>query len=494
MEPGRPVALLICGALIEAVAWLVPAAQRLDWKSEWKAEIWHRWQFLLHAGSWTGEEKLLLIRRCLGALPDAFWHLTGQDVVQSRMREVLRSPWTCLGGLTAALVMLAVCTLGLPATRNILVTGSDRSSSRLVYIWFHPSVGGGDEGLPPDVIPAWASRSKKLESIAPFVVSHQAVRTGSAAVSQPLVVRTQAALFRTLGVKPILGQVPTRSGVVLSYRSWQALFHGDRRAVGSKVQIGRDWFPVTAVLPDRFRFLSRQAAIYLVQPYVPDAQAMVVGRIRPGVTEKELDRELTHIAETACYDFFRSELRYSFVTQAAWIPLGVFAISALASGLLVLGVSRVPLRRLRTLLNAADRRAMMPRVLFFVSKVALAFLLVFAAVLEWSRSESAILYGSNDPAAGPFLLWLYTLGTMGVLFWAVADQRARCRVCLRLLCFPVRVGCPGCLLLNWSGTELLCSEGHGMLHVPHLAPSWDEEAERWISLDESWKELFAETK
>ncbi len=494
MEPRRPIALVICGALIQCAAWLVPAPQRLDWKNEWQAEIWHRWQFLLHAQSWTKKEALLLIRRCLGALPDAFWHLTGQDVVQSRMREVLRSPWTCLGGLAGALLLLLACTLGLPATRNILVTGTDAGSARLVYIWFHPSVGGADEGLPPDVIPAWASRSKTLESIAPFVVSHQAVRTGRGQVTQPLVVRTNAALFRTLNAVPLFGKFPERSGVVLTNSLWRTLFHANPRAVGSKIQMGHDWHTVAAVLPPSFHFLSRQTAVYLVQPYVPDAQAMVVARIRPGITEKELDSELVHIAETACYDFFRSELRYSFVKQAAWIPLGVFAISALASGLLVLAVSRAPLRRLRTLLNATDRRAMVPRVAFFVSKVSLAFLLVFVAALEWSRSSSAILYGSHDPAAGPFLLWLYTLGTMGVLFWAVADQRARCRVCLRLLCFPVRVGCPGCLLLNWSGTELLCSEGHGMLHVPHLAPSWDEEVKRWISLDESWKDLFAETK
>jgi hypothetical protein len=111
-----------------------------------------------------------------------------------------------------------------------------------------------------------------------------------------------------------------------------------------------------------------------------------------------------------------------------------------------------------------------------------------------TRSESAILLASRDPGDGPFLVWLYVLGSMGVLFWAVADQRARCRVCLRLLAFPVRVGCPGCLLLDWSGTELFCSEGHGVLHVPHMAPSWDEEAERWISLDESWQGLFASQK
>jgi hypothetical protein len=48
--------------------------------------------------------------------------------------------------------------------------------------------------------------------------------------------------------------------------------------------------------------------------------------------------------------------------------------------------------------------------------------------------------------------------------------------------------------LDWSGTETVCAEGHGVLHVPHLAPSWDEEAEHWIALDESWQELFAGTK
>jgi hypothetical protein len=119
---------------------------------------------------------------------------------------------------------------------------------------------------------------------------------------------------------------------------------------------------------------------------------------------------------------------------------------------------------------------------------------VFVACLEWSRSESSVLLASQDPGNGPFLLWLYILGTMGVLFWALADQRARCRVCLRLLAFPVRIGCPGCLLLDWSGIELFCSEGHGVLHVPHLAPSWDEAPDRWISLDESWQGLFAHSK
>jgi hypothetical protein len=309
-----------------------------------------------------------------------------------------------------------------------------------------------------------------------------------------LIVKTQSSLFEVLGTRPVLGQIPNRSGVVLTNALWKSLFHGDHGVVGKKLRIGREWQQIAAVLPANFYFLSRQPVAYLVEPVVPDAQLMVVGRIKPGVSEKALDKELTRIAETACYYFFRSELRYSFLKEAAWIPLKVFVIAAIASAFLVIAVSRVSIRRFWSAFKVADRMALARRTGFFTAKIVLAFLLVFMLALEWSRSNSAILYGSRDPAAGPFLLWLYILGSMGVLFWAIADQRARCRVCLRLLCFPVRIGCPGCLLLDWSGTELLCSEGHGLLHVPHMAPSWDDEADRWIALDDSWRELFAETK
>ncbi len=493
-QPKRPFPLLVCGAMIELASRLVPGLQRAEWKREWQAEIWHRWQFLWHNGSWNSREAVLLLRRCIGAFPDALWHLTGQAELQARVREWVRSPWTCLGSLAAGLALLAIITGGLPATRDAVHTGTSSASSRLVYIWFHPSAGGGDEGLPPDVVPAWAARSRLLENVAPFVIGHRVVSAASGRSMQPLVVKTKTSLFDVLAVRPALGRFSQSSGVVLTDSLWRSLFRRDPNVIGKKVRIGRDWQQVTAVLPRNFAFLSRQPAAYLIESFLPDAQLMVVGRVKPGVSEKQLDKELTRIAETACYYYFRSELRYSFLNQAAWIPLEIFLLAALASALLVIAASRPSLRRLRAALSAHNRKSLSSRTSFFSAKLVLAFLLVLLSALEWSRSQSAVLFGSRDPAAGPFLLWLYILGTMGVLFWAVADQRARCRVCLRLLCFPVRVGCPGCLLLNWSGTELLCSEGHGMLHVPHMAPSWDEESEHWISLDESWKDLFAEAK
>jgi hypothetical protein len=38
------------------------------------------------------------------------------------------------------------------------------------------------------------------------------------------------------------------------------------------------------------------------------------------------------------------------------------------------------------------------------------------------------------------------------------------------------------MFLDWYGTELICAEGHGMMHVPEI-PSSSYSAQRWVSLD-----------
>ena len=492
--PDPPFSVRLCQAIVSVVSRILPGEQRQDWQREWQAEVWHSWHFLSHAGAWDIREQARLVRRCLGVVPDAVWQLTGRITAGSRDSERVRSPWACLGLLAGALVLLAVVTRGLPATRNLIQTVANRNSDQLLFIWLHPSAGGGDQGLPSDIAPAWASRSRLLESVASFVIKHEKVRTSSGETAKALIVSTESSLFDVLRAKPLAGKVPQSRGVVLTCDLWRLLFRGQNAAVGSSVRVGKRQLQIAAILPPSFRFLSRQPTLYVVEPFVSGPQVMVAARLKQGVSQKALDKELTRIAETDCYYFFRMQLRYSFLHDAIWTPVRSFGVAATASLLLLLAVSRLSLRRVRAAFRAQSVTPVVRRSLFLCAKLMLALLFVFVAGLEWSRSENALLYASRDPAAGPFLLWLYILGTMGVLFWSVADQRARCRVCLRLLCMPVRVGCPGCLLLNWSGTELLCTEGHGVLHVPHLASSWDEDAERWISLDETWKELFAHQK
>ncbi len=80
----------------------------------------------------------------------------------------------------------------------------------------------------------------------------------------------------------------------------------------------------------------------------------------------------------------------------------------------------------------------------------------------------------------------------GCLFgirWTLRDQRQRCPVCLNLLTNPAPVGQPSRNFLAWSGTELICAGGHGLLHVPETPTSWFS-TQRWLSLDPSWRVLF----
>jgi hypothetical protein len=126
---------------------------------------------------------------------------------------------------------------------------------------------------------------------------------------------------------------------------------------------------------------------------------------------------------------------------------------------------------------------------FFACKTTLALLAVLLCGLEFTPAASLSMLGGMDMASGFISTWLFLLGSMGVLCWSVLDQRRRCRVCLRRLGLPAHVGCPGCLLLDWAGTELVCVEGHGMLHIGDMAVCW-RETERWTWLDESWQGLF----
>jgi hypothetical protein len=492
-EQRAPFSVILCNAMIRAAAQLVPAPQRQEWKREWFGEVWYRWQFLRQVGEWNYREALRLVRVCAGAFADAGWHFASQAHVQSRVQEWARSPWLCLGILAGLLAVVGAMSGGFAATRQVFFPPPHQQAN-LVAVWLHPIVGGGDKGLPPDLAPGWAKRSRLLESAAGFTARHVSVSSRGVAATKLLVVTTEPSLFTVFDSKPELGAIPQDSGVVLGHRTWVSVFHADRRVVGSEVEIGAKTYRIAAVLPADFQFLSRQPSIYLVQHELGDSQVMVLLRAKPGVTQNQLDRELTKVAEDCCYYFYNSDLRLRSLRSALLTPVRFFGMAVLIGALMIATVSRVRFRNWRAAWAARNRRATVRRTGFFVAKTGLALAYVFAAALEWSRSESSFLFASKDPASGPFLVWLYILGAMGVFFWSLADQRARCRVCLRLLCFPVRMGCPGCLLLNWSGTELLCTEGHGVLHVPHLAASWDEETERWIALDESWQELFAQSR
>ncbi len=493
LPPERPLALALSFALIRAAAQIVPAQERSRFEYDWQLKLYHRWQFLFHMGLWNSRESFSLIASSTLSISAAVQHFAAQDSVRTRVGKFVQSPLTCLSSLAGVLLVVALFSGGFPATRDLIFRQLDRDNSKLVYVWVHTVRGGGDRPLPAEVIEAWKTHSSAIGGAASFHAVHREVQLKGAPAARQLVVLTEPDFFRVLGVQPVAGSAyNAETSLLLSYNAWVQLFHASLWVIGSTLLVAGNAYPVRGILPQTFEPLSRQTAFYLVLPKYVDDDAYAVLKVRPGVTQRTLEVNLAETAQNATYYFLQGQLRYGFAQSSKWAPVRSFGVAAFASALMLLLVSRIKWKSLWP--KAGEGQACVRRSAFFAAKTTLGALCVFTACLEWSRSTSAILFGNFDPASGPFLLWLYILGTMGLFFWVAMDQKARCRQCLQLLGFPVRMGSPGNLLLDWSGIELCCAKGHGVLHVPHLAPSWAEESDHWITLDSSWQSLFSREK
>jgi hypothetical protein len=486
--PARPFVISLCNAVVLTAAWITPRHQRADWRREWLGRIWHRWQFLQHAGAWNKAEQLRLVATAVSGISDAVWQFASQDEVRRRASQFVRSPWTCLGLLASALLAVTCLTGGLPATRQLIREFLDPGSNRVIMMWLQP-FGGKPRGIPPDVVPDWRKESHGLESVSSFTLHELPVRAPSGQAFVIPVISSDSHLFEVLKVSPLLGSVGKAGSTAIDYRTWVSDFQRDPKVLGKTLSIAGDEHVISAVLPPGFSFLTRKATVYIGRQYGRGDTVMVVGRARQNADLPKLDKELARIARQYDYYFFLVDpkLRSTTLAGVVFSPVRLFLLACSISLFPMLWFSRVRMRHIRIGWTAANRGATLRRVLFFAAKLCLALNIVFVSALEWARPESSLLLTWTDEGSGLGIIWLYSLGVMAALFGAVADQRARCRVCLRLLAFPVRIGRPGSLLLDWGGTEFLCSEGHGVLHIPQLSTSWDEDADRWITLDDSWR-------
>ncbi|MGA7415667.1 MAG: hypothetical protein WBW33_34660 [Bryobacteraceae bacterium] len=486
-EPKPPLSVAVARRLVQAASRLVPHADRESWQREWEAEIWHRWRFLAGEGAWSREEGFRLLLCCCGSFADGAWHFSRRQSVQERFQEHARSPWVCLVALLGPLCAVGLIT-GFPATRQLLMPLPYRDGSQLSLISLHSYTTGKESGVRAVMLPEWKEKSHLLaggaQPITPFNWMELKQDFPDAPI-KPLLISVEPAFFSLLGVNVEEGAVPTGTALLLSHRAWVSLLHSNPKAVGGSVTIQGQSYRVAGILPEHFWFLSRRPAIYFVMPHLPDNRVMALARAKPGVTASVLEKELVSICRQDGFSVAASQPHVVSLVDTLAAPVYFFA-AAVLGGLVCLA----RLGSLRTAFRRDLRVAVVRRLSFFAAKAAIGLSAVFCAGLELSRGEASILLPRMDSASGPGLAWLYLLSAMAVLLWAWADQRARCRVCLRLLCFPVRIGCPGCLLLDWAGTELLCSEGHGVLHVPDMVVSWDNQADHWIALDDSWRDCF----
>lgn len=469
--PPIPLALLPCCILLRAAALLIAPVSRSGWRQEWLAEAW---------GHYTQERGVWCMYRAItGCVQDAWWHFIDESSGKRRLLESLRSPAFCVLSL---LVLFGGCILGsgfLPATRAILEPlPYGGGQNRIAVVSRAGRLEAVRRGIPGFLAADWKKHSTRIESLALCLLPRKATFTAGGKAAEVLRLTGTPNLFQVLGMK-----LPDRGSQMhsmwMSENFWNREFHGNAQIVGQTALVNGGSVVIAGILPQEFWFLSPAVDVFELDNATFAREAVVVVRSKPDVSEQALETELIKVAADEGYEFARTAPHAIFLREAMQTPLWLFGSALFIAGVLV------ALAYGSRWMHVDEAGDLLPRRhlrwwSFFAAKTAMGLVIVLVLGIELfvGRSQQAI----SGALGGPALIWFYITGCSFVLFTSISDQRSRCRVCQRLLASPIRIGCPGCLLLDWAGTEFLCPQGHGVLYVPHHVACWEEE-DRWVLLE-----------
>jgi hypothetical protein len=491
--------LWTCQIVIWAASWLVPRTHRAEWRRRRQSQAWHWCHFLVESGRRSRSTELELIRNCWTAFADAFWQRFERDAFLARLDRLWRRPAFCLGGLAAVLVAAVLVTGFAPAARSMFLPAYPDATNLFTlrpagrFAWFH-----SDSLL--GVTAAWR-KSPIVQSIAAYSWGPATLDAGNRTIPV-LTARVSPGFFDVLGARAERGRTFTESDlqrcrgcVLLSAGVWEDVFHRDPNLVGRSVDIQGTAYRVVGILPDRFSFgLPDIAAWSLLDPVEKPFSNFVdrmgaVARLAPGANATSARAQLQDAAENAGYYFRKTPLEIASVRTESRLATRWYLLLLLVALVGSVAIVRSGRARANSDHAASDLREVVRWWAFFLLKSALLLAVAFVVALESARYLSRLFTGSAHSLAGVLSLWLFMLGAIAVLSWAIHDQRRRCRVCLQRLGMSVHVGCPSYFLLDWAATEMLCANGHGMLHMPDIECSWFDH-DRWNHLDKSWADLF----
>ncbi len=240
------------------------------------------------------------------------------------------------------------------------------------------------------------------------------------------------------------------------------------------------------VTPDFFAVLGARPPSFLLRridrwlPSSGQGDFAVLGRLQPGATPAAAQSELRELAFRYLDQPPSPSQQVQVVPLLARIrkPLYAYAVICMVTSALLLAAAGLGMRVDRRRLGRIRGRYWA----YFCAKSVSLPLALALVIWEFSRATSFTLTGGATFVAEPFFVWLVILACGAIVWWCLADQRARCRACLRTLQYPVRIGSLGAVLFDHAGTELMCCEGHGSLYLPAVSSDYVQRG-GWTALD-----------
>ena len=494
---------------IRALALLLPRRERTEWVKEWTSELWYVYQSSIQASCrewldcpsdlWRGHQAVAAF--CLGAFHDAQSLKQNHSPARSSVPRA-RSATHCLSALALMGTLSAVGTFFIPGIRTALESSPYKDTGSLVMVAKARQSVTGQPSISIEEYRSWITRSQHLFSeIAIYKPMSQSIHLDSNHVPTLSVAFTSPNLFSALGISipPASQETGSIPSLLLAESTWRNTFGSDPQIFGKVVKVGVRQARVTGVIKDEIWRLPNKIDVWFIEndrnlsALRADSHAFVVARLyRRGFAEALGDRWSmsvpnskidpdTHTLEPEDYDCVNLQ-------SILGGPFDIFLFAVFLAILSLPATTSLPLGDYPS--NNQD----LPWILtvrrwgFLFGKITLALPIIFFLPLDLAYLLRTVSWVQPQfvQLAASFCICLFALR------WSLRDQRARCPVCLCKLSHPARVGEASRNFLAWNGTELICADGHGLLHVPELPTCWFD-TQRWLYLDASWSSLFVKS-
>ena len=474
------------------ISLLVPAGQRAEWRREWRAELWHVRRACTPAGadSWQAEREVTEF--CLGAFKDALCLRLHAPKTGLRIALLHGSALQCLLFLSGVLAASYGIALLLPGVRAEGHPERYQVRSGLILIQDQTYSDNGAATIPVERFRDWKTTNQRyFDGLAFYRIGREAVSAGAQGKAGWEVAEASSNLFALIGL-PV--RFVSREGeadaqmpqAILSDAVWKREFGGDPRIVGSVLRVGGREARIAGVAAEGAWRLPGQADVWLLErdsEIASGGPGHVVAHLT-SLGRREMWTACVHINAYSPEEPEDNLWGVSF-EQRTRGPWGIYQFTVLLAFLALPTITTVSMGEYSVSSHRPSWTRRLCRWGYMGAKIALLLPIVYFSSLDLAYGHTTLYSPASEYAQLAFSFWICLFG----LRWALLDQRQRCPVCLRHVTNPARVGLASRTFLAWNGTELMCTAGHTLLHVPGLPTSWFS-TQRWLYLDTSWEFLF----
>lgn len=421
---------------------LIPRSMREEWLAEWRAELWYVRE--------SSQRSPALF--CLGAIPDAIcvWRSTPTDI------KWLQSPGACLLTLAAVCGAAVLLLSSLPGGLTAQLPSMSSGANGLVALWRD-----GRPTIPTDVFLSIRNSETRIP-LSSIALYSTATQQHTKQMGTLWVARTTTSILDVLRISPTKRAPDSSPTILLMRTAWEKKFNADPGIVGRSIDIEGRSTRVLAVIPDRWWPRAAEIDALLLDDRIveEESRGFALARLDTNRPAGRLRLPLRLIPVPLTDRFSATWILFLFTTIVVCLILPVAT---------TLSLGELP--------NYGGRRWA-----YLLAKLAL------IASLAYCGSAYMVHLRMTDTRSS-VLPHFQIAAYVCALRWALHDQRRRCPVCLHPLTHPIAIGDRSRIFLDSNITELVCSRGHGLMHIPETPTSWFA-VQRWSNLDASWSGLF----